>query len=89
MLFLNILLIMSYVYYFIRSYLENDAMIKARFLAKEYMEETNILEKQEIEDVIKEYDKLNSIGIKAINYKLMLETMVKVIIFLIICFLIN
>ena len=32
-------IIISFVYYFVRSYLENDAMIKAKFLAKEYMEE--------------------------------------------------
>ena len=37
-LFITIYIILSYIYYFVRSYLENDAMIKARFLAKEYME---------------------------------------------------
>ena len=39
MLFLAIFLVLGLVYYSIRTYLENDAMIKARFLAKEYMEE--------------------------------------------------
>ena len=32
-----ILTIMGFVYYAIRAYLENDAMIKAKYLAKEYM----------------------------------------------------
>ena len=89
MVFLNILIVMSYIYYFIRSYLETDAMIKARYLAKEYMEETQILDKKEIEEIVEEYDKLNSVGIKAINYNLILGTIVKVIIFTIICFLIK
>ncbi len=34
MLFMAIFLILSLVYYAVRTYLENDAMIKARFLAK-------------------------------------------------------
>lgn len=32
-----ILTILSFFYYVVRAYLENDAMIRARFLAKEYM----------------------------------------------------
>ena len=38
MMFLVILLLFSMVYYMVRVYLENDAMIKARYLAKEYMQ---------------------------------------------------
>ena len=30
MLYVSIMLILSYIYYFVRSYLENDAMIKAK-----------------------------------------------------------
>ena len=30
------------VYYMVRAFLENDAMIKARYLAKEYMEKKKI-----------------------------------------------
>lgn len=85
MIFLNIFIFLSYIYYFIRSYLENDAMIKAEFLAKEYMQESKILSNDEIEEVTKEYQKLNNIGIKFINYDLMFKTILKVIIFLIIC----
>ena len=85
MMFLSILIVLSYVYFFIRSYLENDAMIKARFLAKEYMQESKILEKQEIEKVVYEYDKLNNLGIKFTNYDLMFKTVIKIIIFTIIC----
>lgn len=85
MAFLVILLAMSYIYYFIRSYLENDAMTKARFLAKEYMEETKILSQEEITQIVSEYDKLNHAGIKFIDYDLMAKTIIKVIIFIVIC----
>ena len=79
-LFITIYIILSYIYYFVRSYLENDAMIKARFLAKEYMEEAEISDKKEIEKIVNEYDKLNKIGIKIVNYKLFSTTIIKTII---------
>ncbi len=85
MMFLSILIIGGLVYYFVRSYLENDAMIKARFLAKEYMEKKNISSKQEIDDVIDSFDKLNNIGIKSVNYVLLLNLIIEFIIFCIIC----
>ena len=59
MVFLSILIIGGFVYYFVRSYLENDAMIKARFLAKEYMEKKKISSKEEIEEIVHAFDKLN------------------------------
>lgn len=85
MMFLGIMIILSYLYYFVRSYLENDAMIKARFLAKEYMEESKILTADEIDKVINQYDKLNNLGIKFTNYDLMFKTFIKIIIFATIC----
>ena len=85
MIFLIILIIGGFIYYFIRSYLENDAMIKARFLAKEYIEQKKLVSKEEIDEIVKGFDELNNIGIKAINYKLFLNTIIKVIIFCLIC----
>lgn len=79
MLFLSIYIILGYIYYFVRSYLENDAMIKARFLAKEYMEEMKISSKEKIEKIVSEYDKLNNLGVKAINLELFSETLLKTI----------
>lgn len=85
MMFLSILIIGGLVYYFVRSYLENDAMIKARFLSKEYMEKKNISSQQEIDDVIDSFDKLNNIGIKSVNYVLLLNLIIEFIIFCVIC----
>lgn len=84
MLFLSIFLIFGMVYYAVRIYLENDAMIKARFLAKEYMQEKNISSQEEIDKVIQKYDEVNDVGIKATNYQLFQSIVIKTIILLII-----
>ena len=85
LMFLNILLLLGLVYYSVRVYLENDAMIKARYLAKEYMEEKNISSIDEINKIVSGFDYINNIGIKCVNYNLFLGIMVKVLIFSIIC----
>lgn len=81
LLYLNIFLILSMVYYMTRVFLENDAMIKAKYLAKEYLEEKNISTKEEIDQLIDGYTRLNNEGIKAVNYQLFIEILAKVIIF--------
>lgn len=78
--FLVIFLILGLIYYSIRTYLENDAMIKARFLAKEYMEEKEISSKEEINSIVKKYDELNSVGIKFINFKFFEGIIIKAVI---------
>ena len=80
MLFINIFILMGFIFYFIRSYLEMDAMTKARFLAKEYIEQENISTEDEKKDLIKEYDNLNNLGIKATNYSLFMQVIIKTII---------
>ncbi len=84
MLFLSIFLILGMVYYAVRIYLENDAMTKARFLAKEYMQEKNISLQEEIDKVIQKYDEVNDVGIKATNYQFFQNIVIKTIILLII-----
>ncbi len=85
MMFLNILFLFSLVYYMVRMYLENDAMIKARYLAKEYMEEKQISTKEEIKKIVDGFDKINKIGIKSINYNMYLSVIIRILIFSIIC----
>lgn len=81
MVFLSILIIGGFVYYFVRSYLENDAMIKARFLAKEYMEKKKISSKEEVEEIVHAFDKLNDVGIKTVNFTLFLQIALEIIVF--------
>lgn len=85
LMFLNIFLILSLVYYMVRIYLENDAMIKAKYLAKEYLEEEKISSGDEVEKLVKGFDRINNIGIKVTNYKFFLNIMIKLLIFVIIC----
>lgn len=82
---ISIFIMLSFVYYVVRTYLENDAMIKARYLAKEYIEEQEVLTKEEVNQVVNKYDELNNIGVKWTNFNLFLGTVIKVIILLIIC----
>ncbi len=81
LLYLNIFLLLSIIYYMIRVFLENDAMIKARYLAEEYMRDAKISNEDEIKEIIKGYEELNDIGIKAVNYNLFSGILIKVIIF--------
>ena len=81
MLFSNILLILSFIYYVIRIFLENDAMIKAEYLAKQYIEEQSISSKEEIDNVCKGFKRLNDGIIKGTNCSLFVKIMIKVVIF--------
>ena len=81
MLLMNIFLIMSLIYYMIRIYLEDEAMYKAKELAKEYMEEVAISDKEEIKVVIDGFEKLNKAGIKSVHYSTFTAILLKVIIF--------
>lgn len=84
MMFLSVFLILSLINYTLRMYLENDAMIKARFLAKEYMEEEKISSKEDIDEMVKGFDDLNNLGMKYIHYQIFLNCMLKILIFSII-----
>lgn len=77
MLFLAILMLFGFVYYAVRTYLENDAMIKARYLAKEYMQEIKISEQEKIDKIVDKYDVLNNAGIKITNFKFLGNVLIK------------
>ena len=81
MLYSNIFLILSFIYYVVRVFLENDAMIKAQYLAKEYMEEQECATKNEIEKVIHGFEQINKGCIKGTNYSLFAKIMIKLVIF--------
>lgn len=84
MLHLFILTILGIIYYAIRSYLEMDAMTKAKPLAKEYIEEQGILTEEEKNRVLDNYDVINDIGIKMTNYVLIMNCTIKIIIYAVI-----
>lgn len=77
----NIFLILSFIYYVVRVFLENDAMIKAQYLAKEYMEEQGNANKIEIEKVVHGFEQINKDCIKGTNCILFVKIMIKLVIF--------
>ena len=81
-MFLSILIILGFIFYSVRTYLENDAMIKARFLAKDYMQQEGISSQEEIDKIIGKYDELNDAGIKYTNFQLLSSVLLKIIIFI-------
>ena len=83
-IYLIILLILGSIYITVRNYLENDAMIKAKYIAKEYIEEERILKKEEETELINGYEKINKIGIPISNFQIWSDLIIKVIIFCII-----
>jgi len=88
-----ILTLMGFVYYVIRSYLETDAMTKAKYLAtdymKEYIKENEVCTKEEVEKISNQYEKMNKIGIPATNFILITNTTVKVIIYILVAIILN
>ena len=85
MMFLTILIIVGFTQYMVKAFLENDAMTKAKYLAKEYLEEKKISSQDEINKLVNGFDKINALGIKCTNYKLYLDIMIKVFVFCVIC----
>ena len=63
----TILLFLGFIFYIVRSYLEIDAMTKARYVAenymKDYIKQNPICSSKEVEDIGKVYGKINQIGI--------------------------
>lgn len=84
MLFLSIFMILGFVFFAVRSFLENDAMIKARFLAKEYMQNKMVSTADEIDLIVKKFDVLNDIGIKCTNFQLLANVFFKIVVLLVI-----
>ena len=75
-----IVFLMGMIFYFVRSYLETDAMTKAKYLAEMYMKGANIISDAEIKVLVDGYDRLNKIGIPMTNFLLFCKVIIKVII---------
>ena len=84
-----ILSVIGVVQYILKSYLETDAMTKAKYLAKDYLDENNIGTKEEREQLTKVYDELNGVGIPATNYSLIQSVVIKIIIYSVISLIIG
>lgn len=73
-------IVMQVINYIIRSYLETEAMVKAEYVAKEYIEKSKITNETENKKITNGYREINKIGVKLYNYTLILKSVVKIII---------
>jgi len=76
-----ILIFLSFIQYIVRNTLELEAMTKAKYIAKEYIEENKVLDKEKEKKLLDEYDAVNNIGIPFMNYYLITMNIIKIIIF--------
>ncbi len=83
-----LLTLLGLIWYAIRNYLEMDAMTKAPFLAKEYLEDNNI-PKNDIETLIDSYNEINKQSIPATNYGLLAQVLIRCIVYAIVAILCN
>ncbi|MCR5146123.1 MAG: hypothetical protein K6B70_02070 [Clostridia bacterium] len=73
---------MSAVLYIVRSHIEADAMIKARYIAEKYMEtKTDLISKEDIDIVVENYDRINNDGVKLYSFSLLFGYVSKIIIY--------
>ena len=84
LLYLGIFAVLGFLQFAIRAYLEIEAMTKAKYIAKEYMEEKQLISKEEITMLVHEYDKINKMAIPFYVWNLFSSNMIKIIIYAII-----
>ena len=84
MLQIFILVLLAFIQLAVRAYLEIDAMTKSKYLAKEYMEKKQLCTKAEINMLIKEYDKINKIGIPFTIDNLITNALIRICLYIIV-----
>lgn len=84
MLQIAILMTFTLIQFAVRSFLEIDAMTRAKYLAKEYMEKKKICTQEEQQLLLKEYDSINKIGIPFVVDNLLTSGLVRVLVYTII-----
>ena len=78
------LILMQFIFFIIRSYLETDAMVRAEYITKEYLKEKKIFDEKTSKEILNRYKELNKIGIKLYNFMLASKSILKIIVYCII-----
>ena len=86
MLQVFIILLIGLIQFAVRGFLETDAMTKSKYLAKDYIKSKNICTNEEIEELIKEYDKINKMGISFYLFSMITSLLLKISIYIIISY---
>lgn len=85
MLQIFILTLLNLIQFSIRSYLEIDAMTKARFLAEKYINlKSDLLSTEEKKILLKAYDEINSVGIPFTLDNLLSNSIIAIAIYVIV-----
>ena len=83
LIYILVFIFSFFIIYTVRSYLETEAMSKAPFVAKEYMNEYKTKNKEisdeDIDILVENFDRWNNIGIPITNFYIILTNIVKVI----------
>ena len=82
-IYILIYIFLSLIYCVVRGHLENEAMSKAMYVAKEYMQEyqksDNNISDEDIKTIVENYDRINKIGIPLTDFVLVSGTLIKII----------
>ncbi len=81
LIYILVFIFMSIIQYAVRSYLENEAMSKAIYVAKDYMLKSDGISKEDIGKIMAGYKTLNMIGISLVNYVLFCKVVIRIIVF--------
>lgn len=82
MLQVFILTMFTLINFSVRAYLEIDAMTKSRYLAEKYMNQKNLCTKDEQEKLLKEYDKINKVGIPFTLHYLLTNSLIRIMLYI-------
>ena len=73
------LILMQFIFFVVRNFLEVDAMTRAEFLAKEYIKKTKLLSEVKEKTIENECKKINDIGIKLYIFILAMQCVIRTI----------
>ena len=83
-IYVQIFIFMSVIYSVVRCYLENEAMSRALYVAKDYMnqqaEKNERIKKEDIDLLVQNFENINKMGIPLTNFSIIVGNILKIII---------
>lgn len=82
LVYIEIFTMLTIIYCIVRGYLENEAMSKASYVAKEYMQnyaKKNNIEQEDVNILFENFERLNKIGIPLTNFSIVTINIIKII----------
>ena len=89
LVYIEIFTMLTITYCVVRCYLENEAMSKASYVAKEYMQnyaKKNNIEQEDVNILFENFERLNKIGVPLTNFSIVTINIIKIIFLSIIAF---